>query len=370
MAKTLIFGGAFDPPHSQHVAICKCAMKELGAVDLVLVPTYAPAHKDSAYLSFFERAKLAEIAFGELGAVVDDIEFRRGGDNYSCNVLNVLKEKYQDIIYLIGGDSLLALETWYHPEELVKICPIAVAVRGGYGAIEKQAEKLTKKYGAEIIILNCPEEKMSSSELKCRLLLGETPEELPIKVAKAIKKGHMFEEYLPYIDKLKGYQTEDLFKHSRAVVLTAAELNARHSLKQNFKQVFLAALLHDNAKQRPSLDGLEVPIDCIGTPVLHQFLGAKKAERDFDVHDKSVLDAIRYHTTARSDMTLLEQLIYTADSVSYDRDYDPIPKLRDIAFEDFDAGFKAVLAHTLNKLRAKGGNIYPLTLEACKYYLN
>ena len=172
------------------------------------------------------------------------------------------------------------------------------------------------------------------------------------------------------VSKLKSYQTDDLFEHSKAVVLTAIDLNSRHNLKQDFTKVFLACLLHDNAKQRPKLDGLTVPIDAVGTPVLHQFLGAEKARRDFGVTDTDILDAIRYHTTAKADMTTLEKLVYTADSVSYDRNYAPIPSIRKIAFDDFDEGFRAVLKYTYDKVSAKGGGMHPLTAEAKLCYLD
>ena len=112
-----------------------------------------------------------------------------------------------------------------------------------------------------------------------------------------------------------------------------------------------------------------MPPDSVGTPVLHQFLGAEKARRDFGVTDEEVLSAIRLHTTAKADMTVLEKLIYTADSTSYDRDYDPIPALRAEVDEDFERGFRDLLAYTYRKLRGKGAPSYPLTMEAVRFYL-
>lgn len=49
MEKTLIFGGAFDPVHKEHVAMCKSAMQELGISKLVLVPTVTPPHKSAGF---------------------------------------------------------------------------------------------------------------------------------------------------------------------------------------------------------------------------------------------------------------------------------------------------------------------------------
>ena len=164
-------------------------------------------------------------------------------------------------------------------------------------------------------------------------------------------------------------ESAELYAHSVQAVMRAVDLNSRHNLRQDFDKVFLAALLHDNAKERPSADGLDVPSDSIGTPVLHQFLGAEKAARDFGITDKDILGAIRYHTTAKPDMTVLERLIYTADSTSYDREYDPIPQLRAAVDADFERGFREVLAYTYLKLEKKGGKVYPLTEDAVEFYL-
>ena len=113
--KTLIFGGAFDPPHKEHVAMCNAAMQQLGADRLVLVPTYLPRHKSEGLLDFDVRAELAYAAFGGR-AEVDRIERERGGDNFSYLVLPLLKQKYGDIIYLIGGDSLEFMPTCAIPK--------------------------------------------------------------------------------------------------------------------------------------------------------------------------------------------------------------------------------------------------------------
>ena len=112
-----------------------------------------------------------------------------------------------------------------------------------------------------------------------------------------------------------------------------------------------------------------MPSDSIGTSVLHQFLGAEKARRDFGVVDEDVISAITVHTTACKDMSILQKLIYTADSTSYDREYEPIPLLREIGDRDFEEGFRAVLEYTHHKLLKAQKSIYPLTLEAIKQYL-
>lgn len=370
MSKTLIFGGAFDPPHIEHVAMCKSALCELGLDRLVIVPTYYPPHKSAGFLTYEQRRDLVDVAFRGLNFVIDDIEKVKGKDNYSALNLPILKEKYGDIVYLIGGDSLEYMDTWYHPSEILQTCQIAVCAREGYEDAKTCIAKLENKYGGDFILLDYVGKAVSSSRIKAELLLGIKPDCIDDKVYKTIVDRHLFCEYKDMVEKLKSYQTPDLFEHSKAVVLTAIELNSRHNLKQDFTKVFLACLLHDNAKQRPSIDGLNVPSDAIGTPVLHQFLGAEKARRDFGIEDEDVLNAIRYHTTAKDNMTMLEKLVYTADSLSFDRKYEPIPQLREIAMQDFDKGFKAVLEYTYDKVAAKGNGMHPLTEQAKLYYLD
>ena len=210
---------------------------------------------------------------------------------------------------------------------------------------------------------------VSSGRVKAELLMGLGCDAVPQKVMRYIESHGLFGEYREWMEKLRGMESEELLDHSASAVMRAVDLNSRHNLKQDFCKVFEAALLHDNAKERPSLDGLDVPEDSVGTPVLHQFLGAEKAKRDFGVTETDILDAIRYHTTAKPDMTVLEKLIYTADSTSYDREYEPIPQLRAATDADFERGFEEVLAYTYVKLKKKGGRVYPLTEEAVRYYL-
>lgn len=369
MSKVLVFGGSFDPPHKEHVNMCKSAMSELGISKLVIVPTFLPPHKSAGFLSFEDRCELIKIAFDGIDFVIDDIENIRKKDNYSAFILPLLKQKYGDIVYLIGGDSLEHFDSWYHPEKILQTCPIAVCNRGGYDDLMCHASTLMSKYGGQIIPLKYVGKDVSSSEIRAKLLLEEKCESLDERVFEKITSEHLFEDYKDMLSKLHSYQSEELFAHSKAVVLTAVRLNSLHNLKQDFTKVFLACLLHDNAKQRPSLDGLNVPIDAVGTPVLHQLLGAEKARRDFDIQDDDILDAIRYHTTAKANMTTLEKLVYTADSVSFDREYEPIPKIRDIAMSDFDDGFKAVLQYTYDKVTKSGRAMHPLTKEAVEYYL-
>ena len=370
--RTIVFGGAFAPPHKEHVNMCKSAVKELGAERLVIVPTFQPAHKTEHYLDFETRKELCALAFDGVAreVVVDEIEKERGKDNFSAYVLPVLAEKYGDIIYLVGADSLQYFDRWKEPEKVAKACKIAVCSRAGFLPASTVVKSVSEKYrDGDFVALKYVGSDVSSSMIRAKLLLGEEPSELPECVVAYIKSHNLYTKYKGFVERLKTYQTDELFFHSKSVVKRAVDFNSKHILLQDFDKVFLAALLHDNAKQRKSLDGLSVPEDSIGTPVLHQFLGAEKARRDFGIEDDEILDAIRYHTTAKANMTMLEKLIYTADSLSDDRDYEPIPAIREIAIRDFEKGFKTILKYTYDKITARGTGMYPLTEDAYRYYI-
>jgi predicted HD superfamily hydrolase involved in NAD metabolism len=132
-----------------------------------------------------------------------------------------------------------------------------------------------------------------------------------------------------------------------------------------FEQVFLAAALHDCVKKRPFDSNYVgyVPEDSIGTPVMHAFMGAAAAKKVYGITDKSVLDAIRYHTTGHADMTPLEKLIFLADMIE-----DGVRELRQTAKGNFEAGFLLSVDMLYSHLLNKKTDIYPLTRECYNYY--
>ncbi|NLZ25618.1 MAG: HD domain-containing protein [Clostridiales bacterium] len=367
----LIFGGAFDPPHGEHKRILSETLNYLRDKGIiidktVIVPTYNPPHKEGAFFSFDTRFKMCE-AFFE-GCEVSDIEKRRGENNYTCEVLKEFKSEGH-LYYLVGGDSLMRIDGWHKPKEIFSLASIVAVKRSGYTLPEVKADELRKKYGSDIKILtpDIEGENISSTMLKARALMGDFSE-LSETVKEIIINSKEAEKYYDILRKLKSYQSESLFYHSKMTVLRAVDINSYHNLKIPFEKVFLSALLHDNAKERLTLDGFDVPADAIGTPVLHQFLGAEKAKRDFGITDEDILSAIRYHTTGRAGMSTLEKLIYSADMLSFDRDYPDIDKLVAAIYNDFEDGFFATLKHGYEFVIKKGVKIYPLTETAYNYY--
>ena len=104
--------------------------------------------------------------------------------------------------------------------------------------------------------------------------------------------------------------------------------------------------MHDCAKflgaDAPELKGFKCP-ENVPPPVVHQFSGAYVAEHTFGVKDEAVLNAIRYHTSGRENMSGLDKLIFLSDLLEEGRDYNGVEELREIFKKDIDECLKVAL---------------------------
>ena len=151
---TAFFGGSFDPPHAGHLAVASGALAS-GRCDQVLwVPAFAPPHKlDRERAPFEHRMKMVKLLTGSHPAMlVSDIESRRAVQpSYTIDTLEALKkEGIQDLLLLIGADSLLELHTWKRCRELAENYPILTYPRRGSEVTAQQLalhweEKTVKK---------------------------------------------------------------------------------------------------------------------------------------------------------------------------------------------------------------------------------
>ena len=134
--------------------------------------------------------------------------------------------------------------------------------------------------------------------------------------------------------------------------------------------------MHDCAKNleldSPLLDGFTLKKEWgeVPPPVLHQFTGAYVAQTAFGVRDEDVLNAIRYHTSGRENMSQLEKLVFLADMLEDSRTFDGVEELRQrfYAETDMDGVMKDALARSLGFVKSKGDSVYPLTEKAYQFY--
>jgi nicotinate-nucleotide adenylyltransferase len=153
---TGIFGGRFDPPHLGHVALARAAIDHFGIDDLHVTVIADAAHKSSVAPAA-DRLELARLAFAELDAVVELEEHR-----YTVHALEA--GGYDDPIFLIGADELVALATWKQPERVLELARLGVATRPGYAPATASPR---------IRIFELEPHPVSSSELRERVRRGE-----------------------------------------------------------------------------------------------------------------------------------------------------------------------------------------------------
>ena len=148
-----------------------------------------------------------------------------------------------------------------------------------------------------------------------------------------------------------------------------------------------AALLHDVTKELTDEEQLSVletysvtplPEDLASMPTIHALTAALIIPRDFpEFADPRLIDAVRYHTTGREEMSLIEKIIFLADYIDDTRIYPACAELREEFFcarlMDMDYGERVChldraalrsIDNNLAYLNAKQRNIHPLTLAA------
>ena len=175
---------------------------------------------------------------------------------------------------------------------------------------------------------------------------------------------------------LKKNMDESRYEHTLGVMYTSAALAMRYEC--DLDKALLAGLMHDCAKCMPNAKklktaekyGLEITdLEKKNPFMLHAKVGAVLAEKKYDITDEEVLGAIRWHTTGRPDMTLLEKIVYIADYIEPRRDKaDNLPQMRYLAFQDLDQTMYEILKGTLDYLGKKGSSIDPMTMQAYQYF--
>ena len=133
-APLVFYGGTFDPVHEGHLAIARAARDALPA-EVRLVPAADPPHKDATHADAAQRAAMLELAIdGAPGLCVDRRELERAGPSYSVDTLRGLREEQGDerpLVWLVGSDSLLQLDTWHRWRELFELAHVLAVQRPG-----------------------------------------------------------------------------------------------------------------------------------------------------------------------------------------------------------------------------------------------
>jgi nicotinate-nucleotide adenylyltransferase len=386
-----VYGGTFNPPHLGHITAARAVFELLKLDKLLLIPAGDPPHKQlpEGAPSKEQRLRLARYAADALNlgdrAEVLDLELRRTGKSYTADTLAQLHGQYPESEFwlLMGTDMFLTLQAWHEPERVLSLAGVAA-----FGRTEADTEELFsvqrsclyKTYPqARIFTLTIPGVvDVSSTELRDRLAKGEGGGLLPPAVYGCILREGLYGTHAD----LKRLTLEQLrpaalsyLKYKRIPHVLGTEQEAIRLAERwggDVEKARRAALLHDCTKKLDMARQKELckqygialdPLEQEALKLLHAKTGAAVAEDVFGT-DPEITNAIRWHTTGRANMTLLEKIIYLADYIEPNRDFPGLPELRRICYEDLDAGLLRGLEMTIAEMEERGNPVHHATLEA------
>ncbi|MCI6654830.1 MAG: bis(5'-nucleosyl)-tetraphosphatase (symmetrical) YqeK [Clostridium sp.] len=192
----------------------------------------------------------------------------------------------------------------------------------------------------------------------------------------------MKDEYNKIKEKLSKKLSVKRFDHTIGVSYTAAAMAMRYGL--NVDRAAMAGLLHDCAKYMTDDELIEkctkYGIECSETELrngylLHAKLGAYLSKEKYGIEDEEICSAVRYHTTGKPAMSVLEAIVFTADYIEPGRKVLSNFKLiRSMAFVDLDEAVYLILKNTLSYLNDEKQaeqsqkEIDKHSVEAYKYY--
>lgn len=389
-----IYGGTYNPPHLGHLAAAKAVFELLELDRLWLIPAGTPPHKtmpDGSPTSE-ERLEMTRLAAEQLGlgekVEVLDVEISRGGKSFTSDTVAELKAAHPDDEFwlLMGTDMFMTFQAWHCPGEILKHAGIAAFGRTEADTEELfaiQREYLQKTYpGARIFTLTIPGViDISSTELREMLRKGEGGSLLAPAVYGYILRNHLYNTGAE-LKKLSLRQLRPValshLKYTRIPHVLGTEEEAirlAQSYGADVDKARRAALLHDCTK-RLSLDahlaicgayGVEADeMERTSPNLLHAKTAAALAEHVYG-ECAEVCDAIRWHTTGRPGMTLLEKILYIADYMEPTRTFPGVEKLRKAVYQDLDAGVLMGMENTIALMERRGDPIHSNTVQARDY---
>lgn len=182
------------------------------------------------------------------------------------------------------------------------------------------------------------------------------------------------------IEKLKSTQKERRFNHTMGVVSEAVRLAPLFGVDKEKARV--TALLHDCAKNLNEANNEDFFMLCSRYGVtldecakceqalVHAYLGAAVAYKDYGIEDHEVLEAIYYHTTGRANMTPLEKLIYIADMTEPGRTIEQADEIRRLVEFNIDEALIYAIGCSIKHVIRKGALIHPDSVHALNYLIS
>ncbi|HEX6228912.1 MAG TPA: nicotinate-nucleotide adenylyltransferase [Solirubrobacterales bacterium] len=192
-----VLGSAFNPPHLGHLALAQEALWQLGLSEVLLMPTGEAPHKRIVD----DPGRELRLAMTRLAAADDPrfsvsaLEVEREGPSYTYETLELLASERGDteLVFVMGADAAVGLESWRKPERVVELARLAVARRAGVSDPDVAAVMRSLRAEERVTMLEMPEFGVSSSVVRERAAEGRPLRYLvPESVARFIEEKGIY----------------------------------------------------------------------------------------------------------------------------------------------------------------------------------
>lgn len=377
-----IMGGTLDPIHNGHLSSAAFVRDYLKLDSIMLLPAGSPPHKTNVTASG-DRVEMARIAAASQECMFACcIEAERKHTTYTYETLIELTEKNPSTqwYYIIGADTLDILDSWKNFGQAAELCIFAVVGRGSEDISAFHMERLTQKYGAELVSVPFNGPDISSTVIReTHARGGDISAMVPEGVAAYIRNKGLYLCEMSF-DTIREKLHETLkpgrYTHTIGVAETARHLAERFGVDP--QRAYLAGLLHDCAKYMPADEMREMVkgrIDDIdadeleSSALMHAPAGAVMAQDVYGVKDAAILSAIRKHTLGGRSMSAMDALIYTADFIEPNREpFKGLDEVRCLAETDIFAAMRAATELTRQYVKKQGKKLHPRMFEILNNY--
>ncbi|GHV29263.1 nicotinate-nucleotide adenylyltransferase [Spirochaetia bacterium] len=375
--KYAILGGSFNPIHMGHLFLADTALSAFGYDRIILVPAYSSPFKLGAQgASPKDRLDMLIASIpADPRLTIDDGEIRREGVSYTIDTIKDIRERYRPEGkpgLILGDDLARDFHKWRSADEIVSLTDIIIARR--LSVEDLPFPYPHKRLKNEIV-------ELSSGNVRDRIGSGEAWSYLVPPGARFIIEDRSLyglakkpdtaitrERIADIENTVRTMISPSRFLHSRNVALLTQDLCIRYGdpygacLGMDPAAGYLAGIAHDMCKSLPEaelfrltqMDGKSVSkLERKKPTLLHARAAAVLLKERFGIHNKDILEAVRLHTMADTEMSPLAKAVFIADKIEVSREHVSAGLRDNGSFDDLDTLFAAVLNETVAYLRSR-----------------
>ncbi len=178
-------------------------------------------------------------------------------------------------------------------------------------------------------------------------------------------------------NQLKKEVKHNRFLHSLGVADFAKDLAIRFGADPVKAEI--AGILHDYCKDWDNNELAEfiknnddLPSDLLeySAELWHGPVASIVIQDELNITDEEIINSIRYHTTGRINMSVLEKIICLSDYIEPNRQFEGVNGIRILAEKDLNKAMLATYDGAISFLLKKKMKIYYLTIEARNYLID